>query len=170
MCIYVSYVVHVHVCTSGVILRRQLIALLESRVWNYPDPLGCEALYKQNMQKIKSPAIEDVDIPQTAIDGLVNLAPFLNHSSYTVHSEFSLYGAYQLFRALSLRHLICVDDDNKVVGMITRNDLTIPVVDTRFIAKMEELSLLSPQQFDDGTTPPQAAGAAVAAAAAAKPL
>jgi Mg/Co/Ni transporter MgtE len=46
----------------------------------------------------------------------------------TITKNYHLARAYQLFRRLALRHLIVVDDQHKVVGMITRKDLlkTLP--------------------------------------------
>jgi chloride channel 7 len=35
----------------------------------------------------------------------------------------NLFQLYQQFRALGLRHLVVVNDDNEVVGLVTRKDL-----------------------------------------------
>lgn len=37
--------------------------------------------------------------------------------------DFSLQRSYRIFRTLGLRHLVVIDMRNKVVGMITRQDL-----------------------------------------------
>lgn len=44
----------------------------------------------------------------------------------------SLYRIHKLFRALGLRHLTVVNDQNEVVGMITRKDLVVFRSHSRF--------------------------------------
>ena len=53
----------------------------------------------------------------------LDLRPFVNSSAISVHSRFSLHRTYNIFRSLGLRHLVVVDDNNKVAGIITRKDL-----------------------------------------------
>lgn len=53
----------------------------------------------------------------------VNLDPFINISTPKVDKDFSLQRSYRIFRTLGLRHLVVIDMRNKVVGMITRQDL-----------------------------------------------
>ena len=61
----------------------------------------------------------DVNLLGTWMD----LTPFVNTSIMTVHTRFSLHRTYNIFRRLGLRHLVVVDDDFKVAGIITRKDL-----------------------------------------------
>ena len=53
----------------------------------------------------------------------LNLRPFVNSSAMSVHTRFSLHRTYNIFRSLGLRHLVVVDDDYKVAGIVTRKDL-----------------------------------------------
>uniref|UniRef100_H2Z225 CBS domain-containing protein n=1 Tax=Ciona savignyi TaxID=51511 RepID=H2Z225_CIOSA len=53
----------------------------------------------------------------------VDLRPFLNPSPYTVYENATLPRIFRLFRALGLRHLVVLDDDYKVVGMVSRKDI-----------------------------------------------
>jgi chloride channel 7 len=41
-----------------------------------------------------------------------------------VQEDFSLARAYSLFTSMGVRHLIVVDEVNRVRGIITRKDLT----------------------------------------------
>ena len=47
----------------------------------------------------------------------------MNQSAISVPSKFSLHRTYIIFRTLGLRHLTVTDNDNHVVGVITRKDL-----------------------------------------------
>lgn len=40
-----------------------------------------------------------------------------------IPERFSLYRTYIIFRSLGLRHLVVIDKNNAVVGMVTRKDL-----------------------------------------------
>ncbi|XP_048693138.1 chloride channel protein C-like isoform X1 [Caretta caretta] len=53
----------------------------------------------------------------------INLEPYINKSAVSVQAHFSLQCTYIIFRTLGLRHLTVVDLQNRVVGIITRNDL-----------------------------------------------
>ncbi|NXN24089.1 CLCC protein, partial [Nycticryphes semicollaris] len=53
----------------------------------------------------------------------INLEPYINKSAMSVQAHFSLQRTYILFRTLGLRHLTVVDQQNQVVGVITRKDL-----------------------------------------------
>ena len=53
----------------------------------------------------------------------MDLGPYVNTSALSVHTSFSVQRTYILFRTLGLRHLVVVDDLNRVVGMVTRKNL-----------------------------------------------
>ena len=67
--------------------------------------------------------LESVDLDPNDLDKTVDLRPFMNPSPYTVVASSTLPHMFRLFRALGLRHLIVVNDENRVVGIVTRKDL-----------------------------------------------
>lgn len=46
----------------------------------------------------------------------------MNPSPYSVNPDTSVPRLFQLFRAVGLRHLVVVTQDNRVRGIITRKD------------------------------------------------
>lgn len=54
----------------------------------------------------------------------VTLAPYIDQSSYRIPPTFSLERGFNLFRAMGLSHITVVDKDNRVVGILSRKDLT----------------------------------------------
>jgi chloride channel 7 len=48
----------------------------------------------------------------------------------------NLFQLYQQFRALGLRHLVVVNDDNEVVGLVTRKDLARYWYQSHFLLKI----------------------------------
>lgn len=55
---------------------------------------------------------------------LLDLRPFMNRAPLTVRGECSAQRVYVIFRTLGLRHLCVTDLNSRVVGMITRKDLS----------------------------------------------
>jgi len=53
----------------------------------------------------------------------VDLRPYMNEAPNVVSEQSVVTQAYQQFRHLGLRHLVVIDDDNDVVGMVTRHEL-----------------------------------------------
>ncbi|KAL7748363.1 hypothetical protein RI367_006325 [Sorochytrium milnesiophthora] len=56
-------------------------------------------------------------------------ADYANYSPHIVHEHCSAAKAYRMFRSLGLRHLVVVDHNNRVVGMLTRRDFAHAVHD-----------------------------------------
>ncbi len=55
--------------------------------------------------------------------GLIDLRPHCDRSPYTVCETLPLRRVFRLFTTMGLRHLVVVDRQSLVVGMITRKDL-----------------------------------------------
>ncbi|XP_013403924.1 chloride channel protein C [Lingula anatina] len=53
----------------------------------------------------------------------VNLHPYTNQSAVSIRACFSLNRTYIIFRTLGLRHMTVIDEQNHVMGIITRKDL-----------------------------------------------
>lgn len=56
-------------------------------------------------------------------DETLDLTPYINMSAHRVPESFSVERAYLLFSTMGLRHLVVVDEGNRVKGIITRKDL-----------------------------------------------
>ncbi|MGH0158600.1 UNVERIFIED_CONTAM: hypothetical protein FKN15_000324 [Acipenser sinensis] len=69
------------------------------------------------------PPIQSIHVSQDERECMMDLSEFMNPTPYTVPQETSLPRVFKLFRALGLRHLVVVDEENRVVGLVTRKDL-----------------------------------------------
>ncbi|EFN56864.1 hypothetical protein CHLNCDRAFT_144489 [Chlorella variabilis] len=56
-------------------------------------------------------------------DETLDLTPYINSSAIRVPESYTLERAYILFSTMGLRHLVVVDEHNRVRGMVTRKDL-----------------------------------------------
>uniref|UniRef100_A0A8D3DCG7 Chloride channel protein n=1 Tax=Scophthalmus maximus TaxID=52904 RepID=A0A8D3DCG7_SCOMX len=111
----------------GLILRSQLIVLLKHKVF---VELARSRLTHRKLQLKdfrdaypRFPPIQSIHVSQDERECMMDLTEFMNATPYTVPQETSLPRVFKLFRALGLRHLVVVDDVNRVVGLVTRKDL-----------------------------------------------
>ncbi|KAJ3432008.1 chloride channel protein clc family member [Anaeramoeba flamelloides] len=74
--------------------------------------------------------IEHIQIQRNDLQKIISLKPITAKTPYTVNYKTYLPRAYRLFRTLGIRHLPCTDENNKVIGMITRKDIMEPESDS----------------------------------------
>uniref|UniRef100_A0A8C7JZL2 Chloride channel protein n=1 Tax=Oncorhynchus kisutch TaxID=8019 RepID=A0A8C7JZL2_ONCKI len=115
------------VAICGLILRSQLIVLLKHKVF---VELARSRLTQRKLQLKdfrdaypRFPPIQSIHVSQDERECMMDLTEFMNPTPYTVPQETSLPRVFKLFRALGLRHLVVVDSENRVVGLVTRKDL-----------------------------------------------
>ncbi|KAJ8345071.1 hypothetical protein SKAU_G00292640 [Synaphobranchus kaupii] len=111
----------------GLILRSQLIVLLKHKVFVE----RAQSRLQQRRLQLKDfrdayprfPPIQSIHVSQDERECMMDLTQFMNPTPYTVPQETSLPRVFKLFRALGLRHLVVIDHENRVVGLVTRKDL-----------------------------------------------
>lgn len=110
----------------GFILRSQLIVILKRSLFE-----ETKRFWEQNVsietfrnEYPRFPNIDDIKInnDKLAHKYTINMEIFMNPSPYKVTQLTSVSRIFMLFRALGLRHLVIIDDDNLVTGIITRKD------------------------------------------------
>lgn len=109
----------------GVILRSELVVLLENKIFN---ELYNEWEGRVNMGMFREAYPRYPDIAQVHVSPVergyhMDLQPFMNPTPSTVLHSTSLPQMFRIFRALGLRHLVVLNDNNGVVGIVTRKDL-----------------------------------------------
>ncbi|KAK1129883.1 hypothetical protein K0M31_019586 [Melipona bicolor] len=109
----------------GLILRSQLIVLLQNKIFNKNPEYWEKSLSIKLFRKEypRYPTIDQVTISEEEKTYMIDLRPFMNPSPYTLQHSATLPRAFRLFRALGLRHLPVVNDTNEVIGIITRKDV-----------------------------------------------
>ncbi|OQV24355.1 H(+)/Cl(-) exchange transporter 7 [Hypsibius exemplaris] len=111
----------------GLILRSQLITLLQLKVFNESPDIDVirAGLSIRSFRDTypRYPSIKDVAITDQERRYTMDLAPYMNPSPYVVYMNTPFPRLFKLFRALGLRHLVVVDNRNQVVGILTRKDL-----------------------------------------------
>jgi len=69
------------------------------------------------------PDISRIYVSTTERGYHMDLRPIMNSTPITILHSTSLPQMFNLFRALGLRHMLVLDDENQVVGLVTRKDL-----------------------------------------------
>ena len=77
------------------------------------------------------PDIEHCDMNTADQRCWLDLRPYINAAPYIVQENATLQRTYRLFRTMGLRHLCVTDLHNRVVGVITRKDLTVEALEDR---------------------------------------
>lgn len=111
---------------KGLILRSQLIVMLQNKIFNVNTDGWDNSKINMNMFRNlypRYPAIEDIALTEEEMRRTMDLTPFMNPSPYCVQMISSMQRVFRLFRALGLRHVIVINETNEVVGIVTRKDL-----------------------------------------------
>lgn len=64
-------------------------------------------------------------------DSFIDVRPYMDTSPYTVDVTASVQKCYRIFRTLGLRHLVVIDGDHVVKGIITRKDITEEILEEK---------------------------------------
>eukprot|EP00040_Diaphanoeca_grandis_P027493 m.156607 g.156607 ORF g.156607 m.156607 type:complete len:819 (-) comp31009_c0_seq1:30-2486(-) len=126
----------------GMICRSQLITLLKYKHW---ERNGEEVpFYLTEMQFTGSNklTVEKLPIPEDSYDNVIDLSPYVDTTVLTAKKEMPLARAFQLVRYMGIRHLPICDNDNNVVGIVTRKD-----IDTHAVEHLNEQFELEQPQY-----------------------
>ncbi|XP_077974485.1 H(+)/Cl(-) exchange transporter 7-like isoform X2 [Styela clava] len=108
----------------GVILRSQLLILIKHKVFvertSNGSPLSL-SVFRDSYPRFFSVNLLNVSAAERELH--VDLEPYVNPAPYVVHKNSSFPRIFRLFRALGLRHLVVIDDDYSIIGIVTRKDL-----------------------------------------------
>lgn len=110
----------------GLILRSQLVVILKRSMYVETERHWRELVTIEHFRKEypRYPTIDDLRISEdkTLKNYTVDMSTFMNPSPNSFNPDTSVPRLFQLFRALGLRHLVIVTQENRVRGIITRKD------------------------------------------------
>lgn len=123
----------------GIILRKTLTSLMKLKAFSLPvasvgnsnDPdtirlAPAATAFHDYMERTYPhyPRIEDIHLSMAEMSQWLDVRLYMESSPYTVNETTSIERSYRFFRTMGLRHLIVLDYDRKVTGILTRKDLT----------------------------------------------
>ncbi|XP_036331562.1 H(+)/Cl(-) exchange transporter 7 isoform X1 [Rhagoletis pomonella] len=108
----------------GIVLRSQLIVILLNSLYEEKKQFWEKAISIETFRNVypRYPSIDSVRMRPEKQNYTVNLEIFMNPSPVRVSENDSASKIFKKFRALGLRHMIVIDKENRVVGIITRKD------------------------------------------------
>lgn len=107
---------------AGIILRKHLCVILNT-VQRDGD---LSSLRYQDFESRypRYPKIESIRLTESQRSIRIDLSSFINRTPYVIQARAPVMRAFVLFRGLGLRHLCVVDELNRLVGIVTRKNLT----------------------------------------------
>jgi chloride channel 7 len=106
---------------KGLILRDQLLTLLKKKKYLPNTPELTSNDFRETYPRYLT--LEEVDISDEELNYDLDLRPYMNLSPYSLNESSNLPRIFRLFRGLGLRHLVIVNLNNRVVGMVSRIDI-----------------------------------------------
>ena len=109
----------------GLVLRSELIVMLQHKIFSelYAEWEGKVDMSLFRKAYPRYPDISRIFVSNTERHYHLDLVPIMNITPTTCLHSTSMPQMFNLFRALGLRHMLILNDDNEVVGMVTRKDL-----------------------------------------------
>ena len=129
---------------AGTIMRHTICMLIQHRAFGAPGddpdargdlrtrslaPLLSNAIFERAYPKF--PTVDELVVTESDRGCWLDLRPYADTAPFTVQDCCSIQRAYRVFRTLGLRHLMVVDAQNRVKGIITRKDLDEATLDER---------------------------------------
>lgn len=110
---------------TGSILRSTLCTILHRRAF-MDDASKAPSVSFGDLQQYypRFPDLADVRVEPTDQTRLIDINHFMDTGPYMVNETTSLSRTYRLFRNMGLRHLWVVDNSKRLLGVITRTELS----------------------------------------------
>ncbi|EDW09284.1 H(+)/Cl(-) exchange transporter 7 [Drosophila mojavensis] len=108
----------------GIILRSQLIVILLRSLYVENQRFWQQETTIQTFRDVypRYPSIQSVKPLDRKFNYTVDLSMFMNPSPVRVNTYDSVPRIFNIFRALGLRHLLVINNENRIEGIITRRD------------------------------------------------
>ncbi|ELR24670.1 chloride transporter, chloride channel (ClC) subfamily protein [Acanthamoeba castellanii str. Neff] len=140
----------------GVILRWQLVILLMNKRWYSQSEVQDKGVQDQNLLSVDTfldyypryPDIDQVHLGEDEKKNWLALAPYMNANPVRVLETCPMRRVFRVFRTMGLRHLIVVDKEGVVVGVITRKDMSARST----LAKLKTQAMRQPSLYQFETT------------------
>eukprot|EP00601_Ochromonadales_sp_CCMP2298_P023979 CAMPEP_0173277300 /NCGR_PEP_ID=MMETSP1143-20121109/4001_1 /TAXON_ID=483371 /ORGANISM="non described non described, Strain CCMP2298" /LENGTH=834 /DNA_ID=CAMNT_0014214371 /DNA_START=134 /DNA_END=2635 /DNA_ORIENTATION=+ len=70
------------------------------------------------------PRVDEIHLTPAEMNCWLDIRPYMDTSPYAINASSSIQRCYRFFRTMGLRHLVVLDGDHRVAGIVTRKDIT----------------------------------------------
>mmetsp|Transcript_12874 Transcript_12874/g.13318 ORF Transcript_12874/g.13318 Transcript_12874/m.13318 type:complete len:934 (-) Transcript_12874:30-2831(-) len=151
----------------GLILRKTLCALMELKTFSakislndmqlrrtsYSEDVGVTVeeggqklssaalVFYETLEKKypKYPSINDIQLSSEEMSMFLDLRAYMDTSAFMIHESASVARTHNEFRTMGLRHLVVIDSNHHVVGIVTRKDITDKALRAHWVAQGEHM-------------------------------
>lgn len=106
---------------KGLVLRHQLIIMLKKKCYLDNSKLLRSEDFNEHYPRFIQ--YEDIKVDDSDKGFEMDLKPYINLAPYSLSENSNFPKVFRLFRGLGLRHIIIVDENNRVVGIVARIDI-----------------------------------------------
>uniref|UniRef100_A0A6B2KYB9 Chloride channel protein n=1 Tax=Arcella intermedia TaxID=1963864 RepID=A0A6B2KYB9_9EUKA len=138
----------------GLILRQQLIVLLSSKAFQNTNSINNQFYQRVSPQDVqnyypKFPPIQSIQLTDVEKSRYMDLTQFMTLTPYTTPPYATLTRVFNLVRSMGIRHLVVIDKQSRVLGIITRHDLVN--FEKRVLSIQENKKFYPPETADEIT-------------------
>ena len=111
----------------GLVLRKTLCSLLKLKGFAASRGEEQARFFYDTLERNYPhyPKIEDIKLsPKEMESGWLDVREYMDTAPYSLNESSSIARCYRLFRTMGLRHLVVLDDQHRVTGIVTRKDIT----------------------------------------------
>ena len=108
----------------GLMARHDIITMLYHGHYVEDNRFGEAESYELLREKYpRFLTLQSFKIPPEKLNHTINFSNTMNAAPYTAASTMLFPAVYNVFRNMGMRHLVVINLDNEVVGMITRKEI-----------------------------------------------
>lgn len=120
----------------GLMKRHDIVTMLHHAIFVENGGFGARESYELLREKYpRFMKLDEFVIPDEHMDLTMDFSNAMDSAPYSAMSTMSMPSIYGLFRNMGMRHLVVVNLDNEVIGMITRKEIAAPAPQFAFFPK-----------------------------------
>jgi chloride channel 7 len=134
----------------GLILRRALCTLLKSKAYSTPSErlsdggivlAPAATVMYDSLHRVypNYPTVKQVKLSDKEMEYWLDVRAHMDVSPHTLNEHTSIHRCYTNFRGLGLRHVVIIDGELRVTGMITRTEMNEHHLAHYWAAKGEQM-------------------------------
>jgi len=107
----------------GLMKRHDIVTMLYHGIFTENNRFGKETYEMLREKYPRFMQLEEFVIPEEHLDYTIDFSNAMDSAPYLANMTMSMPAVYSLFRNMGMRHIVVVNLDNEIVGIITRKEI-----------------------------------------------